>query len=154
MIANVFLLLPEINVFRAGSTKTCSRRCRTHAPGCADTPPDRRASLRHDQSMDGSDALSHQDDPAREYRDELARTRLQHETRDTNTRNHPANEGNAGLRIAIAPRHNLALFTRRTPIGAIREWPLTGRIFQRRLRGSHPKHSGPTLECPAYSSLR
>ena len=32
--------------------------------------------------MDGSDALSHQEDPTRQYRDDLARTRLQHETRD------------------------------------------------------------------------
>jgi len=68
-----------------------------HTPGIAETPSDRRAPLRHDQSLDGSDALPDQDDPAREYRNEFAHPCVQPETRDAGCRNRPAHEGNAGL---------------------------------------------------------
>lgn len=61
------------------------------------TASDRRAPPRHDQSMDGSDALPDQDDPAREYRNEFAHPCLPPKTRDAGCRNHPAHEGNAGL---------------------------------------------------------
>ena len=81
-------------------------RCDAAAPepytaGISHTPSDRRASLRHAQSMDGGDALSHQDDPAREYRDEFACLGLQHETRDADPRNRTADGGDEGLRALL-----------------------------------------------------
>ena len=62
--------------------------------GLTNTPPDRRASVCHDQGLDGSDALSHQDDSTREYRDDFACISLQYEMRDVYLRNCLASGGN------------------------------------------------------------
>jgi hypothetical protein len=53
---------------------------RSESVGLEDPPTDRRASLRNSQGMDGLDALPHSNFTARQYRDELARARIQHET--------------------------------------------------------------------------
>ena len=81
---------------------------RPNATGFTPAPPDRRAPVRHDQSLDGSDALSDQDDPARKHRDELACTSLQHETCDADPRNRTTHGGNEGL--------NAFFFCRAVPI--------------------------------------
>ena len=77
-------------------------RCDAAAPepyttGFANTPSDRRASLRHAQSMDGSDAFSDQNIAARECRDESACLSIQHETRDADHRNRTTHGGDEGL---------------------------------------------------------
>src|SRR5450631_1562311 len=79
------------------STRCDAEAARPHSAGFANTPPDRRASLRHAESMDGSDAFSDQDETASEYGDELACAGLQPEACDGDCRNRPAHEGNEGL---------------------------------------------------------
>src|SRR5208283_5218116 len=86
-----------------GRTRGDAEAPEPHTRGFADSPADRRASFRHDQSLDGSDALPDQDDPAREYRDEFACTGPQHETRDADPRNRTAHGGNEGLNALFSP---------------------------------------------------
>ena len=109
----------RLSAHRALGARGCARCDATatepDTAGVANTPPDRRASLRHDQGLDGSDAFPHQDIATREYRDESARPRLQHETSDADPRNRPAHEGNEGLKSLFA--------TSVSSISSPIEWP-------------------------------
>ena len=68
-----------------------------YTAGISHTPSDRRTSLRHAQSMDGSDAFSDQNIAARECRDESACLSIQHETSDADHRNRTTHGGDEGL---------------------------------------------------------
>src|SRR5258708_19768636 len=59
-------------------TRCDAKAAQPNTAGFTNTTPDRRASFRYPQSVDGSDALLDQDIASREYRDEFASTRLQH----------------------------------------------------------------------------
>jgi hypothetical protein len=78
-------------------TKTGRTELLLSSPGSAGGASLRDAPLRHDQSLDGSDALPDQDDTASEYRDEPACAGLQLEACDADCRNRPAHDGNEGL---------------------------------------------------------
>ena len=80
-----------------GRTRHYAKAAQPNAARFTNTTSDRRASVRHPQSMDGRDALPDQDIAAREYRDELACACLQHETSDADPRNCPAHGGNQGI---------------------------------------------------------
>src|ERR1700685_1704880 len=81
-----------------GRTRHHAKAAQPNTARITNTAPDRRASVRHPQSVDGGDALPDQDIAAREYRNELARTCLQHETSDADPRNCSASGGNQGLK--------------------------------------------------------
>jgi hypothetical protein len=57
----------------------------------------RRASFGDAQDLDGSDSFPHQNNTAREYRDEFVSTGIQPETSDADPRNRPAHESNQDL---------------------------------------------------------
>src|ERR1700686_144436 len=67
------------------------------AAGLAYPTADRRACVRHAQSLDGGDALSDKDVAARQYRDEPARSGLQPETSDADRRHRAVDAGDEGL---------------------------------------------------------
>src|ERR1700730_3921767 len=67
------------------------------AAGLTYPPADRRARLRHAQSLDGLDALPDEDAAARQYRNEPARSCLQPKASDADRRNRAADAGHEGL---------------------------------------------------------
>jgi hypothetical protein len=78
-------------------TRSDAKAAKPNTSGVENKTPDRRASLRHAQGLDGSDAFPHQDLATCEHRDEFACTRLQYKTSNAYLRSRPAHEGNEGL---------------------------------------------------------
>ena len=95
----------RLSAYRAMGTRERTRRdakaAKPNTAGVENTTPDRRASFRHAQGLDGSDAFPHQNIAAREYRDEFACSGIQSEASDANHRNRPAHEGNQRLDSAL-----------------------------------------------------
>ncbi len=77
-------------------------QARPHAGGHDNPPADRRASVRHAQSMDGQHPLPDQDPRKGQNRDEPAGAGLQYEAHDQYLRRQPADAGDRGL-TARAP---------------------------------------------------
>ena len=91
----------------AGSTRRCSRLCRrasTAIRGHAAAPADGRASVRHDQMLDGTDTFPDDDAAEGGNRDGAQRARLQHEARDDHCGRTSADGGGASV-IARPNRH-------------------------------------------------
>jgi hypothetical protein len=88
-----------------GRTRHHAKAAQPNAARFTNTTPDRRASVRYPQSVDGSDALPDQDIAEGEYRDEFACTCLQHETSDADPRNGSARSGNQGLKTHLSLAH-------------------------------------------------
>jgi len=72
---------------------------------------DRRASVRHHQSVGGCDALQDQDAPARRHRDGAAHARLQSEARDRDPWHAAPGWGHNGFLawLAVSMRPNIRL---------------------------------------------
>src|ERR1700730_15285740 len=85
------------------STRCDAEAVRPNPAGFAHTTPNRRASLRHPQGVDGGDPLLDQNIATCEYRDELACTRLQPKASDADSRNRAAHVSDQGLKALFVP---------------------------------------------------
>ena len=80
--------------------ETVQDRTRPQSRQDAHKAPDRGASVRHYQSLDGCDALPDEDAAQRAHRDGAARAGLQYETRDEDSGCQRIEGGNVGLKRA------------------------------------------------------
>src|SRR5450759_921933 len=88
-----------------GRTRGDAEAAQPHAPGVSDTPSDRRAPLRHDQSMDGSNAFSDEEAAQRQHGDESACPGLQLKTGNADRRSRAVDASDEGLRALLLPRN-------------------------------------------------
>src|ERR1700730_1785458 len=112
----------RLSAHRAVGTRECTRcdakAAEPHTTGVENKTPDRRASFRYAQGLDGSDAFPHQNNAAREYRDEFARTGIQSETSHADPRNRTTDEGNQGLNSPFAASESSNLISQNRPRGS------------------------------------